>query len=71
MPRKVIQTSYCTHLWLEDVLQTGLGMGKGMNITAHMLLPVVACSWQLAKVFLFLARCLRLARIASQNSLEA
>ena len=32
---KVIQTSSCTHLLSEDVLQTLLGMGTGMNVTAH------------------------------------
>ena len=39
MPRKVIQTSYCTHLLFEDALQTGLGMGMGMNGTAQEALP--------------------------------
>ena len=36
LPRKVLQTSYCTHLLLTDGLQTGLGMGMGMNGTAQM-----------------------------------
>ena len=37
LPRKVIQTSYCTHLLFENVMLTGLGMdmGMGMNGTAH------------------------------------
>ena len=34
LPRKVLQTSCCTHLSFEDVLQTGLGMDMGMNGTA-------------------------------------
>ena len=34
-PRKVIQTSCCTRLVLRHVLQTGLGMGMGMNGTAQ------------------------------------
>ena len=35
LPRKVIRTSYCTHLLSEDVLPTGSGMGMGMNGTAR------------------------------------
>ena len=35
LPRNVLQTSYCTHLLSKDVLQTGLGMGMGMNGSAH------------------------------------
>ena len=34
---KVIQASLCPHLLSENVLQTLLGMGMGMNITAHCL----------------------------------
>ena len=33
LPRKVIQTPYCTHLLVKDILHTGLGMG--MNGTAR------------------------------------
>ena len=29
LPRRVPQTSYCTHLLFKDVLQTGLGRGTG------------------------------------------
>ena len=36
LPRKVLQTSYCTHLLLKDITQTGLGMGIGMNGTAQL-----------------------------------
>ena len=39
LPGKVPQTSCCTHLLLKDVLQTGLGMGMGMNGTAQWLCP--------------------------------
>ena len=35
LPRKVQQTSYCTHLLFSYVLQTGLCMGMGMNGTAQ------------------------------------
>ena len=35
LPRKVIHTSYCTHLLFKPILQTGLGMGMGMNGTAR------------------------------------
>ena len=35
LPRKVIQTSCCTHMLLKSVIQTGLGMGMGMNRTAQ------------------------------------
>ena len=38
LPIQVLQTSYCTHLLFKDVLQTGLGMGMGMNGTAHSLI---------------------------------
>ena len=34
-PGKVVETSYCTHLLLKPVIQSGLGMGMGMNGTAH------------------------------------
>ena len=35
LPKKVLQTSYCTHLFSENVIQTLLGMGMGMNVTAQ------------------------------------
>ena len=35
LPRKGLQTSYCTHVLLECVLQTGLDMGMSMNGTAQ------------------------------------
>ena len=34
LPRAARHISYCTHLLLEHVLQTGFGMGMGMNGTA-------------------------------------
>ena len=36
MPRKVIQTSYCTHFLFKYALQTGLGMDVDMNDTAQL-----------------------------------
>ena len=35
LPEKVIQTSSCTTLLYDFVLQTGLGMGMGINGTAQ------------------------------------
>ena len=35
LPEKVLQTSSCTILLYKFVLQTGLGMGMGINGTAH------------------------------------
>ena len=35
LPKRVLQTSYCTHFFYADVLQTVLGMGMGMNVTAQ------------------------------------
>ena len=35
LPRKALQTSYCTHLLRKDVLQSGFGMGMGMHGTAQ------------------------------------
>ena len=35
MPEKVLQTSSCTILLYRFVLQTGLGMGMGINGTAQ------------------------------------
>ena len=43
LPRKVTQTSYCTHLLFADVLQTGLGMGMGMNGTADNAYLLLSC----------------------------
>ena len=35
LPNKVLQTSDRTHFFYENVPQTVLGMGMGMNVTAH------------------------------------
>ena len=35
LPKGAQQTSLCTHLFSEHVLQTLLGTGMGMNVTAH------------------------------------
>ena len=35
LPKIVLQTSDCVHFFYGDVLQTALGMGMGMNITAQ------------------------------------
>ena len=35
LPRKVIQTLYCTHLLSTYIIQTGLGMGMSVNGTAQ------------------------------------
>ena len=34
-PKRVLQTSYCTHFLYGYVLQTVLGTGMGMNVTAQ------------------------------------
>ena len=36
LPREALQTSYCTRSLLTNVLQTGMGMGMGMNGTAQL-----------------------------------
>ena len=47
LPEKVIQSSSCTILLYKFVLQTGLGMGMGINGTAQLLLMRVARrEWQ-------------------------
>ena len=38
-----LQHSYCTHVMCKDVLQTGLGVGMGMNGTAHYPCDALAC----------------------------
>ena len=35
LPRQVLQTPYCSHWVFEYVIQTGFGMGMGMNGTAQ------------------------------------
>ena len=64
LPRKALQTSYCTHLLFKDILQTGLGMGMGMNGTAQVSrlsplapvrCPMTRCVACLICVFLFSA----------------
>ena len=35
LPKKVLQTSYCSYLFQGNALQTLLGMGMGMNVTAQ------------------------------------
>ena len=39
--QRALQASYCTHLFHGHVLRTFLGTGMGMNVTAHLQLPVV------------------------------
>ena len=38
LPPKVNRTSLCTHLFSENVIQSLLGMGTGMNVTAHQIM---------------------------------
>ena len=35
LPNRVLQASYCTHFFYGNVLQTIMGMGMGMNVTAQ------------------------------------
>ena len=39
LPKRVLQTSDCTHFFYEQILQTILGVDMGMNVTAHRLPP--------------------------------
>ena len=44
LPRKVLQTSCCTHLSFKYALQTGLGMGTDLNGTAQIGLSHANCA---------------------------
>ena len=38
LPQQVLQTSYCTHLFYNNVIQTVLGVGTDMIVTADVYL---------------------------------